>query len=121
MPDPKPALRKWKQKPEEREVESPEEEVQARETDEDETGAIGPEVEGEGEDFTEAAPPVATQPAKPVDYRDARRQDLTRERVSPARRALIERYFRKLQQQNKQTPTSQPASQPTTQAIRKAS
>ena len=109
------------QKPEQREVGAPQEEVQAREAASEENAALGPEVEGAGEDYTEAGAPVATQPVESVDYRDARRQDLTRERVSPARRALIERYFRKLQQQNNQTPTSQPASQPTTQTTRKAS
>lgn len=103
-----------------REVDAPEDDVQARDTDGDETADTGPVVEGTGEEFSDGTPqPVASQPTTPMDYRDARQQDLTRERVSPARRALIERYFQKLRQPSRK-PTSQPASRPTSQPEKKA-
>ena len=102
-----------------REVDAPEDDVQAPEVDDD-TPGVGPETEGIGEELTEGAvPPPQTRPVTPEDYRDARRQDLTRERVSPARRALIERYFQNLRQPTRR-PTSQPASRPTSQPARKA-
>jgi|GEM_PF-4793098 len=101
------------------EVEAPEEEIRARAVDDDSPAAKEEIVEDVGEGFTEGAPPPpATQPIEPVNYRDARQQDLTRERVSPARRALIERYFKKLNQR-KRGLTSRPASRPATRPARK--
>jgi len=106
-------------KQDDREVHAPEDEVRARDVD-DETPGVGPEIEGVGEELLEdAARAPESQPVAPQDYRDARRQDLTRERVSPARRALIERYFRNLRQPTRR-PTSQPASRPTSRPARKA-
>ncbi len=106
--------------PDDREVDAPGDDVHARNTDEGmpdgapEIEGVGPEVEGVGEEFGEgAAPAPQTQPVTPGDYRDARRQDLTRERVSPARRALIERYFQNLRQ-----PTRRPTSRPTSRPVR---
>jgi hypothetical protein len=120
-------------KQDDREVSAPEDDVQAPEADDD-TPGVGPEVEGVGEELLEeAARAPESQPVAPQDYRDARRQDLTRERVSPARRALIERYFRNLRAVDRQgsagaspsrqptrRPASQPASRPTSRPARKA-
>jgi hypothetical protein len=102
-----------------REVDAPDDDVLAPEAD-DESPGVGRETEGIGEELTDGAtPPPQTQPVTPEDYRDARRQDLTRERVSPARRALIEQYFQNLRNSG-QRPTSQPASQSSSRPARKA-
>jgi len=106
-------------KQDDREVSAPEDDVQAPQADDD-TAGVGPEVEGVGEELLgEITRAPESQPVAPQDYRDARRQDLTRERVSPARRALIERYFRNLRQPTKR-PASQPASRPASRPARKA-
>lgn len=93
-------------------VEAPEENIAAKATDDQTQGATGDEVEGEGVDFTEGSQPApASQPADVTDFRQSRREDLLRERVSPARRALIERYFQRLNRAASR-PSSPPASQP---------
>lgn len=118
-----PGTKEAEKKQDDREVDAPEDDVQAREAD-DQSPGVGPETEGVGEELVEGAdPPPATPPVAPEDYRDARRQDLTRERVSPARRALIEQYFQNLSKSARRPasqPTSQPASQPASRPARKA-
>ena len=102
---------------EQRRVEAPEEQIAAKHTNDESGQATGKEEEGEGEDLVPGSQPApVSQPADTIDFRQARRQDLTRERVSPERRALIERYFQRLnekQEHSASQPTSRPASRPT--------
>jgi hypothetical protein len=77
-------------------------------------------VEGKGEDYAEGRQPAAaSQPGGRAYYHDLRANDLTTERVSPARRARIERYFDNLRGRKSALTTSRPASQPASQTTQR--
>ncbi len=104
--------------PDPKQVNAPTQELHAESVGTAQGNPAGAIVEGQGMDYVAGTTqPAATRPAAAIEQAEVRPDDLLMERVSPARRARLERYFENLRAQKRGAapqPTSRPSTAPST-------
>lgn len=101
--------------PDPKQVNAPTQELHAESVGTAQGEPAGATVEGEGKDYVAGTTqPAATRPAAVIEQAEVRPDDLLMERVSPARRARLERYFENLRAQQRRGAAPQPTSRPST-------